>query len=267
MAEVSRPRSRNPRTVPLQVLSLGLPRTGTKSMQEALLKLGFKHTYHGFDMIDHPEHMPRWEEATDAKYFNKGKPYAREDWDDLLGHCAATTDSPCALFWEELLESYPEAKVILVQRDIEKWYASFDDGVISSTWGPGTDIIINYIEPALGVNIGRTCRKMLLGFFGASNPDEIRRKAREVYVQHYRKVRAAVPKERLLEYQLGSGWGPLCEFLGKDEPEEEFPWVNEAAALKEKIDAIKKEKFLAGAKMIAPVLAVTVAAFICWYRG
>lgn len=107
---------------------------------------------------------------------------------------------------------------------------------------------------------------MLLGFFSASNPDEIRRNARDVYLQHYGKVRAAVSKERLLEYQLGSGWGPLCEFLGKDVPEEEFPWVNEAAALKEKIGAIKKEKFLAGAKMIAPVLAIAVAAVTYWYR-
>jgi len=111
---------------------------------------------------------------------------------------------------------------VLVQRDVEKWYTLFDTGVMTSLWGPSADIIVNYIEPLLGSNSGRTCRKMLQGFFAAATPDEIRRKARDVYMQQYDRVRAAVPAERLLEYELGSGWGPLCEFLGMPEPEEEF---------------------------------------------
>jgi len=79
-------------------------------MQEALLTLGFAHTYHGFDTIDHPADMLRWEAAADAKYLGKGTPYGREEWDALLGHCAATTDAPCAIFWEELLDAYPEVR-------------------------------------------------------------------------------------------------------------------------------------------------------------
>jgi len=106
---------------------------------------------------------------------------------------------------------------------------------------------------------------MLLGFFGAATPDEIRRKARDVYVRHYERVRAKVPKEKLLEYELGSGWGPLCGFLGVQVPGEQFPWVNEAAALKDKIDQIKREKFRAGAGMIAPVLVGAIAVGAYWY--
>jgi hypothetical protein len=48
-------------------------------------------------------------------------------------------------------------------------------------------------------------------------------------------MRRLVPRERLLEYKLGSGWKPLCDFLGKEVPEEEFPNINDVAALKSKV--------------------------------
>ena len=38
-----------------------------------------------------------------------------------------------------------------------------------------------------------------------------------------------VPPERLLLYRLGSGWGPLCEFLGDKVPDGPFPRGNEGA--------------------------------------
>lgn len=47
------------------------------------------------------------------------------------------------------------------------------------------------------------------------------------YNAHYDNVRASVPKDRLLEYEVKEGWAPLCEFLGKEVPEEEFPNVND----------------------------------------
>lgn len=39
-------------------------------------------------------------------------------------------------------------------------------------------------------------------------------------------IRGMVPKERLLEWYIGDGWEPLCKFLGKPIPDEEFPHVN-----------------------------------------
>lgn len=95
------------RTVPLQVLSLGMPRTGTCSMQAALTLLGYEHTYHGFDTFDHPKDWEYWERAADAKWFGKGKPFGRAEYDEFLGHCAATTDVS-AMFAEDLVAAYPE---------------------------------------------------------------------------------------------------------------------------------------------------------------
>jgi hypothetical protein len=37
-----------------------------------------------------------------------------------------------------------------------------------------------------------------------------------------------VPAERLLEYRVEQGWGPLCRFLGVPEPDGlEFPRIND----------------------------------------
>jgi sulfotransferase family protein len=35
-----------------------------------------------------------------------------------------------------------------------------------------------------------------------------------------------------LEYRVGQGWKPLCEFLGKDVPEEDFPRADDWAPTK-----------------------------------
>ena len=41
--------------------------------------------------------------------------------------------------------------------------------------------------------------------------------------EHNALVKKEVPKERLLVYSAQEGWGPLCEFLGKEVPEKDFP--------------------------------------------
>ena len=44
-------------------------------------------------------------------------------------------------------------------------------------------------------------------------------------------MRSLVPKEKLLEMEIGQGWGPLCEFLGCPVPDEPFPRVNDSEAV------------------------------------
>ena len=48
--------------------------------------------------------------------------------------------------------------------------------------------------------------------------------------EHYEKVRAMVPKERLLDFQVGEGWQRLCECLGVPVPAGPIPRVNETKA-------------------------------------
>ena len=254
------------RQVPMQVLALGFPRTGTASMQSALEILGYNHTAHGFDLISHPEIAAPWMEAIKAKFLNQGKPYGRAEFDALLGHCAAVTDMPCARFWEELMLAYPEAKIVLVERDVEDWYKSFDAAVITKLFSKVADVTVGYIEPLLGSQVGPLSRKIIYGYFHANNPDEVRQNARRVYKEHYRQIREAAPKERLLEYRLGDGWGPLCKFLGKKVPEgRAFPRINEAAALKAKVRKIQWEMIVSLSRYLVPVVVVGIAMGY-WYR-
>jgi hypothetical protein len=53
-----------------------------------------------------------------------------------------------------------------------------------------------------------------------------------------------VPVDRLLEYKLGSGWGPLCTFLGKPEPGAPFSHRNEANTLEQAFVVAIKKAFL-----------------------
>ena len=48
----------------------------------------------------------------------------------------------------------------------------------------------------------------------------------EFYQQHVAEVRAAVPPEQLLEFDVRQGWQPLCAFLDCPVPDTPFPNVN-----------------------------------------
>lgn len=57
------------RTKPMEVLCVGMPRTGTESLQHALLRLGYDHTYHGWDIIyEQPNYAQQWVRLCRKKY-------------------------------------------------------------------------------------------------------------------------------------------------------------------------------------------------------
>jgi hypothetical protein len=47
-----------------------------------------------------------------------------------------------------------------------------------------------------------------------------------VYNRHIAEIRASVPRERLLEFDVQQGWEPLCDFLKKPVPPVSFPHMN-----------------------------------------
>ncbi|KAF7352156.1 putative nad dependent epimerase dehydratase [Mycena venus] len=220
-------RRNKPRTVPMQVLVLGFSRTGTSSTRIALEKLGYNETNHGFTVATRPLEMEMWTEAINAKFFGKGKPYGRAEWDQLLGHCMAVTDMPHLLFAEELIAAYPEAKVVLTTRDVDRWWKSFKDTVgvvLASPEGEFSALLESSGDREF----------WFLAFnamFGTDNVTE--EVAKKRYIEYYEEVRSLVPKERLLEYRVGEGWETLCTFLEKDVPAEPFPNVNDTQAFLE----------------------------------
>ena len=48
----------------------------------------------------------------------------------------------------------------------------------------------------------------------------------DAFERHNASVRGTIPKERLLEWNAGDGWEPICERLGVEVPDEPFPKTN-----------------------------------------
>ncbi|KAK5674803.1 hypothetical protein LTS10_012540 [Elasticomyces elasticus] len=217
------------RVVPMQVLSLGFSRTGTSSMQLALETLGYP-TYHMTSMVRNIPDADMWIEAHNTKYFHKpGPSLDRTFWDKLLGHVSATTDLPCAVFFEELIAAYPSVKCVLVEREVEAWYKSWYDVQIATS-----DSVSFRLVAALDPHFD--C--IMKGSIGGSNKQELIDKSRDVYRAHNKAVREKVPREQLLVYELGSGWEPLCAFLDKPVPDVPFPRVNETEMVNEYVQEL-----------------------------
>lgn len=238
----------------MKVLALGLPRTGSASIAEALTILGYKNVHHGLKAIDEPDSWKVMNLAADATFpilpTYTGKPFTRAQWDEMYGSCEAATDM-ASLFAPQLISVYPEAKVILVIRDFDKWYKSYST-IFTELWSFGADLAINYAEPLIGYKTGEASRKTILGFFNARNVDEARRNARQAYDAHNRIVQEMVPPENLLVYRMGQGWEPMCHFLDKPVPEVNFPQINEAEALKEKIRGRVNAHIVSAARVVMP---------------
>ena len=75
-----------------------------------------------------------WISAFDAKYTGKGEAFTRAQWDQLLADYGAVTDVPALAFADDLVAAYPQAKVVLMDRNIDNYYMSFDDAVVNNMW-------------------------------------------------------------------------------------------------------------------------------------
>ena len=221
------------RLVPMEVINAGVSRTGTLSMTEAFRILGYAHPYHFTSIFGNCRDADMWVDALEAKYHGKGKPFGRKEFDKLLGHTSAVSDTPCFVMWKELTDAYPEAKVVLTRRDEQKWLKSCRS-LNEGTLNPVSRYVLRYTDPLW---MGRILRLGLLwteGWFGVEGNMSLETtmaNALQKYRDHYVDIKATVPKDRLLEYELGSGWKPLCEFLGKPVPNVPFPHLNEVNAL------------------------------------
>ncbi|MCJ1433323.1 hypothetical protein MMC27_002683 [Xylographa pallens] len=269
LPETNIDRRQHERVVPMEVMNLGFPRTGTMSIQAALNILGYN-CYHSSVFFSHIRDCDMWNEAMDAKYLNRGPRFTRADWDQLLGnYSAVSADPPAVAFAEELVAAYPDAKVILVEREIESWYRSFDANIIAAQWSPLISFV-SELDPWFLRPVRRCHRRWATGWMASSCKAEMQEKARQAYRDHYALVRRVTPKARLLEYNFADGWEPLCEFLGKPVPSVPFPQVNDSEALQELLTIIIKRGLYDVFKRVvrfALLLAVLVVGIWLYYRG
>src|SRR4051812_9863448 len=132
-------------------------------------------------------------------------------------------------------------------------------------FGFKADFVAYVVEPMIGSRGSIASRKVLYGFFRAKSVDEIRENARQRYLEHYETVRRIVPEDKILNFRLTDGWGPLCAFLGKEVPTEEFPWVNEEKAFQETVRKVQHEMVAQAIRKLAPVIFTGVVLGIAYF--
>jgi hypothetical protein len=194
----------------LSVIGAGFGRTGTLSIKMALEQLGLGRCYHMVEVFDHPPHVAVWRAAAE------GKP---TDWDALFAGYGAAVDWPVCHFWRQLMAHFPRAKVLLTVRDAERWYQSAHDTIYQAMIRP-----LPVDNPETRAQREMAVKIVLEDTFGGRFAD--RAHAIAVYARHNAEVRRTVPPDRLLVYEPGEGWEPLCRFLDRPVPAEPFPKVN-----------------------------------------
>lgn len=206
------------------------------SLRQALVQLGYKDCYHFASTLqENPRDAEMWVEAMNAKFKGIGKPYGKEQFDALLGHCQAVTDNPCVIFYKELLAAYPDAKVILTERDnVDQWHRSslttlvhYAKQMIPETWF--ARFLMLRFSPADPKVLELTeCIAKDTPIFAALWRDyhDGTETAKQMYKDYNAEIKRLVPRENLLAFNVKEGWVPVCEFLNEQVPETEFPSRN-----------------------------------------
>ncbi len=194
----------------LKVIGAGFGRTGTTSLKFALERLGFAPCYHMREVARNMEHIKFWTAVALGETV---------DWRTFFKPYLAAVDWPTSNFWRELIGVFPDAKVVLTERDPEDWYRSMSATIFE--YMRRADAFAD--EPLRGAHV-RLSRLVVeeKTFGGRTDHDH----AIAAYKEHNETVKAALPPARLLVYDIGQGWAPLCEFLGVAAPDAPFPRSN-----------------------------------------
>jgi hypothetical protein len=154
-------------------------------------------------MADPDVRVQQWMDAMDGN----------ADWDAIMDGYVASVDWPAAAFWRDLAKTYPDAPVLLSTRaSTDAWFKSFYATIVQVM-----------LRDAPNGDSPMPMRLMDERFTAEwRDPDA----CKAAYEQHNAEVRAAIPAERLIEWQPGDGWDPICARLGIRVPSMPFPHVN-----------------------------------------
>jgi hypothetical protein len=187
-----------------KIFGIGLSKTGTTSLSEALSIVGID-SAHWFNPLTHRP-------ISDMDIF-------------LFG---ASGDTCISSRFEQLYYLYPNAKFILTKRDFASWQQSYLSHHAR-----------HHLESDLdGLRSLYDCEDCPYGFpssiiqFSLYLNYENLSDAFQAYENRVRHFFSDKPAGKLLELDLfaGQGWPELCKFLERSVPDRTFPWVNKDAA-------------------------------------
>jgi hypothetical protein len=175
-----------------RVFGIGLNKTGTLSFHAAMETLGLVSLHWGGPDVRHTVEAA----LADGRPLLSGLDPAIDAFSDVQA---------LSTHFDMLDEQYPGSRFVLTVRPIEAWI----------------DSRRRHVER----NVARQRVGEYKGTFLVIDEEGWRNQ----WHRHVDRVRRYFHVRReFLEVDLtaGTGWGPLCEFLGLPEPAEPFPWVN-----------------------------------------
>jgi len=210
----------------MKLIGAGLPRTATLSQKVALETLGLGPCYHMVNVLGDLDEMPAWRRVLDGE----------EHLQSVLNDYQSTVDWPGGFFYKELIDAYPDAKVLLSVRDGEKWERSMRNTIWGVLYGDNLPRDLSNarcrVDPKWRAYIEMMNEMWhTIGVKADAAPGEIA-SAGERFNDE---VKRTVPSDRLLVWSPSDGWEPLCRFLELPIPDMPFPHLNDSEAFGERV--------------------------------
>ncbi|KAK5992092.1 hypothetical protein PT974_05490 [Cladobotryum mycophilum] len=237
-----------------RVIGAGFPRTGTASFSKALESLLDGPVYHGGTQLTlGPEsEVKKW-----IKLFSPKPPLSPDETTSrgnlklikgqLTGY-VATTDVPGVCLVPQLLELYPDAKVICTVRDIDSWEKSMEGVSNAATQWFLWFVLFPLPTMRLFPRFVDVMRPHWLHMYGEIEPP-----TRKSYNGHMEQLKEIVPADRLFFVDVRDGWEPLCKALDVPVPKDiPFPRINDSKA----IEDMAKKQLIRGLSSWVAIFAV-----------
>ncbi|XP_078487570.1 uncharacterized protein LOC144745425 [Ciona intestinalis] len=209
----------------MKVIYAGYSKTGTKTMGTVFNEFG----YNTYDWLENSWYLGKdW-----RRIIKEGGTV--EDFRRMYEGVDAVVDVPCFIFWEEILEAFPDAKIIFSARDEDSWLRSYKKEWESDSEDPGY-VLLQMLSYSgwQHFQFKSATAQFVLGTLQKWPWVKMQYNKtlwRRNYRNHNNYVLHNAPKDKLLVFKLKDGWEPICEFLGEKVPDKPFPHANIGATL------------------------------------
>ena len=193
----------------LKIIGASFGRTASLSLKKALEILGYTNCYHMSEVVTKPEHSELWLRAWKREFI----------WDDIFDGYQAAVDWPVAAFWPQLMEAYPEAKIILSTREPEAWYERAKNTIFTSM-----DEGINSKNQEIRKRILMAKEIIVDGTFNGKLNDK--KHCIKIYNENIARCKKEVDSDRLITFNPKDGWDSLCKQLACPIPNVDYPFIN-----------------------------------------
>ena len=249
----------------------GLPRTGTNSFCAALEILLNGPAYHvGVQsaLSDDKSHVLTWIDALDSRPYQseEQKRKVLSQIKDRLDGYVATADPPLSQLVPELMEIYPNAKVICTVRDRETWT---DSMVLTAKLArPNVFRFIFFWKYNNCRYLPRLWSLLYVIFMERyGTPATTKEEAVLTWERHHAWLEEIVPKDKLFYVSVKDGWEPLCKALDMPIPKDvPFPRLNDSKSF----EAIFRNWAIQGLTrwaVVSGVMIAFIAATIAYRNG